>query len=86
MLVIAQAKQLTYSHRRSADPAIDSLIPSDAVIEVLANGFDWAEGPVWIEDGEYLLFSDIPPNRIYRWKEGEGHDVWLEPSVVWTLL
>jgi gluconolactonase len=62
------------------DPAIDSLVPSDAVIEVLAEGFDWAEGPVWIEDGEYLLFSDIPPNRIYRWKEGAGHQVWLEPS------
>jgi gluconolactonase len=62
------------------DPAIDALIPPDAVIEVLAEGFDWAEGPVWIEDGEYVLFSDVPANRIYRWKEGEGHRVWLEPS------
>ncbi len=62
------------------DPAVDSLIPPDAVIEVLAEGFDWAEGPVWIEDGEYLLFSDVPTNRIYRWKEGEGLQVWLEPS------
>ena len=62
------------------DPAIDSLIPPDAVIEVLAEGFEWSEGPVWVEDGEYVLFSDIPPNRIYRWKEGAGHQVWLEPS------
>ena len=62
------------------DPAIDSLIPPDAVIEVLAQGFDWSEGPVWIEDGAYVLFSDVPQNRIYRWKEGEGHQVWLEPS------
>lgn len=62
------------------DPAIDSLVPPDAVIEVLAAGFDWAEGPVWIEDGAYLLFSDVPANRIYRWKEGEGLRVWLEPS------
>jgi len=62
------------------DPAIDSLIPPDAVIEILADGFDWAEGPVWIEDGEYVLFSDVPQNRIYRWKEGEGSRVWLEPS------
>ncbi len=29
--------------------------------------------PVWIEDGEYLLFSDVPQNRIYLWKEGTGH-------------
>ncbi len=62
------------------DRAIDSLIPSDAVIEVLAEGFDWAEGPVWIEDGAYVLFSDVPQNRIHRWKEGVGHHVWLEPS------
>lgn len=62
------------------DPAMDSLVPPDAVIEVLARGFDWAEGPVWVEDGAYLLFSDVPRNRIYRWKDGEGLDVWLEPS------
>jgi gluconolactonase len=62
------------------DPAIDSIIPADAVIEVLAGGFDWAEGPVWIEDGGYLLFSDVPLNRIYQWQEGAGHRVWLEPS------
>jgi gluconolactonase len=62
------------------DPAIDSLVPSDAIIEVLAEGFEWSEGPVWIADGDYLLFSDVPQNRIFRWKEGEGHRVWLEPS------
>jgi gluconolactonase len=62
------------------DAGIDSLIPDDAVIEVLADGFDWSEGPVWIGDGAYVLFSDVPQNRIYRWKEGEGAAVWLEPS------
>ncbi len=62
------------------DPAIDSLIRPDAVIEVLAEGFQWAEGPLWIERGGYVLFSDVPANRIYRWKEGEDLDVWLEPS------
>ena len=62
------------------DPAIDAIIPADAVIEVLAEGFDWAEGPVWIEDGAYVLFSDVPQNRIYRWKEGAGLEAWLEPS------
>ena len=39
---------------------------------MLAGGYDWTEGPVWIKDGGYLLFSDIPPNKIHRWKEGEG--------------
>ncbi|MFI4876397.1 MAG: SMP-30/gluconolactonase/LRE family protein [Blastopirellula sp. JB062] len=62
------------------DPAIDKLIPADAVIEVLADGFDWSEGPVWVPQGEYLLFSDIPPNRIIKWKEGEGASVFMTPS------
>ncbi len=61
-------------------PAIDALIPRDAAIEVLAVGFDWVEGPVWAADGEYLLFSDVPRNRIYKWKEGRDLEVWLEPS------
>lgn len=62
------------------DPAIDSLIPPGTAIEVLAEGFKWSEGPVWVEDGGYLLFSDVPANAIYRWKEGEGHRLWLRPS------
>lgn len=61
------------------DPAMDSLVPRNAAIEVLARGFDWAEGPVWVDDGGYLLFSDVPKNRIYRWQDG-NLAVWLEPS------
>jgi gluconolactonase len=62
------------------DPAFDKLIAADAVIEVLAGGYTWTEGPVWVKDGGYLLFSDIPPNRIHRWKQGEGASLYLTPS------
>ncbi len=62
------------------DPALDSLIAPDARIEVLASGFEWAEGPVWIKDGEYLLFSDIPRNSVYKWKEGTGITLYMKPS------
>ena len=62
------------------DPALDKLIAPDATIEVLAGGYEWTEGPVWIKDGGYLLFSDIPPNRIHRWKQGEGARLYLTPS------
>ena len=41
-------------------------------VERLATGFYWAEGPVWFGDGRYLLFSDIPNNRILRWDEASG--------------
>ncbi|MHB1423907.1 MAG: SMP-30/gluconolactonase/LRE family protein [Gemmataceae bacterium] len=63
------------------DPAFDDLIGPDAKLEVLAEGHDWTEGPVWVpRDGGFLLFSDIPRNRVYKWQEGKGESVFLEPS------
>jgi len=66
------------------DPRFDKLVPATATIEVLAMGFDWSEGPVWLPDAEgrdaCLLFSDIPRNRINRWRPAKGVDVFLEPS------
>lgn len=62
------------------DPALDALLPSGAAIEVLAEGFDWSEGPVWIQDGGYLLFNDIPQNTLFRWDEANGLTVFLRPA------
>ena len=62
------------------DPALDRLIAPDTSVEVLAEGFDWSEGPVWVKDGGFLLFSDVPRNVILRWKQGEGAREWLKPS------
>lgn len=62
------------------DPALDALIAADAVIENLGTGFNWSEGPVWVPAQGALLFSDVPENRVYRWKDGEGISVYLEPS------
>lgn len=62
------------------DPRLDELIPKDAVIEKLAEGFDWSEGPVWDRAGKFLLFSDVPRNHVLKWKEGQGISVYLEPS------
>ena len=44
----------------------------NAAIERIATGFRWAEGPVYFRDGGYLLWSDIPNNRIMRWLEDDG--------------
>jgi len=74
--------QSTLGTMRRFDPALDELIPPDAKIEILAAGFTWSEGPVWrgsADDG-HLLFSDIPRNTVFRWKEGEGISVFLNPS------
>nr|WP_309987935.1 MULTISPECIES: SMP-30/gluconolactonase/LRE family protein [Dyadobacter] len=62
------------------DPAFEKLLSKDAKIEVLASGFDWSEGPVWVKDGGYLLFSDVPKNKIYKWDEKEGLTIFFEPS------
>jgi gluconolactonase len=45
----------------------------NAAIERIATGFRWAEGPAYFGDGGYLLWSDIPNNRIMRWLEDDGH-------------
>ena len=65
------------------DPRLDKLIPKDAVVQQLAEGFEWSEGPVWIKSDGYLLFSDIPNNAIMKWKEGQGISYFLRPSG-WT--
>jgi len=61
------------------DPAVQILHPSfakyriaPAAVERLATGFRWCEGPVWFGDGRYLLWSDIPNDRILRWDEETG--------------
>jgi gluconolactonase len=62
------------------DPRFDQLVPANAVLEKIADNHGWAEGPVWVRDGGYLLFSDVVRNAIYRWKPGEGETVFLRPS------
>ena len=62
------------------DPALDELVPVDAVIEKLAGGFGFSEGPVWVDDGEgFLLFSDIPGNRIVKWTPDGSVTEFLSP-------
>jgi gluconolactonase len=65
---------------RRLDARFDQLVPRDAVLEKIVDDHDWVEGPLWVPDGEYLLFSDVVRNSIYKWKEGEGESVFLRPS------
>jgi gluconolactonase len=62
------------------DPALDALLATDATIEKLAAGFNWSEGPVWRTREGDVLFSDVPENIVYRWQDGAGVSVFLEPS------
>lgn len=56
------------------------LIDPEAEIEVIGSGFDWTEGPLWLEEQQLLLFSDIPPNTIYQIGEDGEAKVYLKPS------
>jgi gluconolactonase len=63
------------------DPRFGKYKVMNAAIERLYTGARWAEGPVWVGDGRYLLFSDIPNNRILRWLEDTGEvSVFRKPS------
>jgi gluconolactonase len=73
---------------RFPDPAIEivderfgPLVVGHEVVERLWTGGRWLEGPVWFGDGRYLLFSDIPNNRMLRWTESTGEvDVFRQPA------
>jgi gluconolactonase len=52
----------------------------NAWLEKLHGGMLWAEGPVYFADGDYLLWSDIPNNRMMQWSEGLGVRVFRHPA------
>lgn len=62
------------------DSAVTDLIDPEATLTELGSGYAWSEGPVWVEEHQFLLFSDIPNNVIYRWAQGEGVTRYLKPA------
>lgn len=62
------------------DPSFDDIVGADVAIEILADSFDWCEGPLWLPAQKALIFSDIPPNTIFMWKEGDGKSVFVKPA------
>jgi gluconolactonase len=87
----AADKPRTIGSVERLDPALDKLVPADAKMEVVGEGFAWCEGPVWIsspppsrgggdQEGGFLLFSDIPNNAIMRWDAKSGVTQYLKPA------
>lgn len=62
------------------DPSMDSVLDKDAIVEIIAEGFQWSEGPLWVESQKMLLFSDVPRDTVYKWTEEKGKEVYLTPS------
>lgn len=77
---------------RSVDPGIptgsvdrfseklESIIPLDSKLEIIAEGFIWSEGPLWLPEQKKLIFSDIPRNSIFQWSAEEGLSLYLDSA------
>ena len=61
-------------------PELSQVIAADAQLEILAEGFRWAEGPVAEPKTGDILFSDVPENKIWRWNAKDGLTLYLSPS------
>ena len=75
--LVSQVKYIGSVERLS--PEINNLIEKNARIEILANGFEWSEGPVWSSQLNSVLFSDVPENVIYSWNEDKGLGIFTRP-------
>ena len=73
-------KSRTLGYVERFDPALDEIIAADVLPEILGEGYEWSEGPVWVDSEEMLLFSDIPANAVMKWTEEKGVETYLKPS------
>jgi gluconolactonase len=78
-LGVSGAQFQTAGSIEKADPGFEAIVPTGAKVEKVATCCKWLEGPVWTHQG-YLLFADIPGNRILKWRHGGGISVFLQPS------
>ena len=61
-------------------PDLAKLIDPKTPIQVITSGYVWTEGPAWNKEGQFLVFSEIPSNTVYKWVEGKGASKWFSPS------
>ena len=76
----AQEKKETIGSVERISPEMDLYVPKGSEVEILARGFGWSEGPVWVDELNALLFSDVPNNKAYRWDDKNGLSVFLDQS------
>jgi gluconolactonase len=64
----------------SYHPSLHKIIAAGERPEIIAEGFEWSEGPLWLPKLKKVIFSDIPNNSIYQWSEKDGLKLYLKPS------
>ena len=80
LLVACSPKEKAFETIERLDPALDAILSKDAKVEIIGEGFDWSEGPLWVTSKNMLLFSDVPRNTIYKWTADRGIEKYLTPS------
>lgn len=87
VLALLLASSICFSQKYKNDVALLmkdkkllDIVPDKLQVEILSEGHDWTEGPVWLPSEQKLLFSDIPRNSIYEWTENGGVKLYLKPS------
>jgi gluconolactonase len=86
ILAIGVGALLAACGSTQSTPTLSSASPIDvnamerAEVEILAEGFVWPEGPVWVEAEGALYFNDVPENKMYRWTDDTGAELFLTPS------
>jgi gluconolactonase len=86
LFILSSCKSNKNTHVRSIqkievfDHEMLSVVDTSSIIEVLADGFTWSEGPLWLNSENMLIFTDVPENRIYSWDEKNGKRLYLYPS------
>ena len=80
LVVINTKGQQIFGSVEFLDPRMEVFFDRDTKIEVLAKGFTWAEGPVWVSKLNGVVFTDVPNNKAYLWTEEDGLSLFLSPS------
>jgi len=76
----AERRYRTTGEVERLSPDLDAIIKADACLEIIAEGFEWSEGPLWLPEQEVLIFSDIPVNSVFQWNEQDSIKLYLKPS------
>ncbi|MFM8742514.1 MAG: SMP-30/gluconolactonase/LRE family protein [Cytophagales bacterium] len=61
-------------------PELDRILDKEITVAVLCSGYEWTEGPLWLEGEQKLLFTDVPTNTVYQWTKEKSASVYLSPS------
>lgn len=71
-------KYQTVGEIERLDAELDKVIAPNAVIEVLSTGHKWSEGPIWVEEEQKIIYTDVPNQKLYQWTEKDSVQIYLD--------